>query len=345
MIEISTSQSVSEVVKNVDMNKTLLIMGKAATNNAINKIVYYSAVESVEAVYGDSDLTDAFRTAKEFGVPHVFLINVQHTYDYIEIANILRHYDFAYVVSTDIFFSDAFHDSTRNNRRVSYYQHFVERLSAFNRSVIVATDKHASLYEDIDAYLDEMIGLVNHFKSNMTGKMDGRSICFVANNLADFPFANVVLASMLCAGDLGEYPFQANLGEAVFDIDSFDVKENELVFFKNNHLSGTTVENLLNFNSKRGPEKIVTIDRIVKYVRRNLDLSRFKGKHLSPYQRLRVEKALVEYFDPLLNWILRSYDIKSIQFIREAAGVGIIVCEIDIWTINSTEKFSIIVEG
>ncbi|MED1125328.1 hypothetical protein [Bacillus atrophaeus] len=345
MIEVTSSENFNEIIKTVDMNQTLLLTGKAETNRDINKIVYYSTTEAARAAYGDSELTQAFVVAKSIGVPHIFLINVQNVYDYIEVANVLKHYDFAYVAPTNIFLGDAFFDASRNNQKVGFFHHILETMSSYNRSTLVATDNHASLYEDIDAYLDDMLNLTRQFKQGITGKMDGKNICFVANNLKDYPLANVVLASILCAGDLGIYPTYRKLGPAVFNIDSFDVGEQELAYFKNNHLTGTTIENLLNFNSKVEPEKIVTVDRIVKYVRRNLDLSRFKGRQMSAYQKLRIEKALVEYFDPLLNWILRSYEIKSIRFIKETIGSGIVLCDIDIWVINSTEKFSVIVEG
>jgi hypothetical protein len=344
MIDITSNQDLNDIIKTVDMNKTLLLMGRGETSRAINQIAYYSTTEAVRSAYGESELTDAFVSAKDIGVPHVFLINVQNTYDYIEIANVLRHYDFAYIVPLSIYFSDVFFDSTRDNKRVTYYQHLLEKMSFNNRSLLVATDRHASLYEDIDFYLDDMTALVRQFKNSMTGRMDGKNLCFVANNLQDHSLSSVTLASVLCVSDLGEYPLY-RFGFAVFDIDGFDIQEHELVYFKNNHLPGTTIENLLNFNSIVEPEKVVTIDRIAKYVRRNLDLSRFKGRRLSAYQKIRIENALIEFFDPLVNWILRAYEIKSIHFIKEMAGVGSVVCEIDIWAVDSTEKFSVVVEG
>lgn len=345
MIDIVASQEISEVIKTVDMNKTLLIMGKAETNHAVNQIMYYDTTETVRSLYGDSDLTDAFVLAKQLGVPHVFLINVQHVYDYIEIANVLRHYDFAYIASTDLFLSDGFYDANKGNRWTFYYHHFLERMSPYSNSIIVATDKHALLYEDIDAYLDEMTGIVASFKNRMDGTMDGKNICFVANHLSDYPFANIVLASIFCVSELDEYPSATGVGETIFDFDDYDIKEHEIVYFKNNHLTGTTIENLINFDRYVNPQKIITVDRIAKYVKRNLDLSRFKGKQMTPYQKLRIEKALVDYFDSMLNWILRAYEIKSIRFIKDTPGSGIIYCDIDIWTINSIEKFSIAVEG
>ncbi|PTY92888.1 hypothetical protein [Heyndrickxia sporothermodurans] len=345
MIDVMTNQSLTEVIKTVDMNQTLLLMGRGATNQAVNKIVYYTTIEAVTAAYGESELTEAFKIAKSFGVPHIFLINVKNTYDYIEIANVLRHYDFAYVAPASLYLGDAFFDATRNNKKVGYYHHFLEKLSSYNRSTFVVTDNHASLYEDMDAYLEEMKTIVTQFKNGMTANMNGKNLCFVSNNLENYQFANVVLASILCVTDLGLYPVTGNLGPVIFDIDAVDIGEHEMVYFKDNYLSGVTVENLLNFNSKVEPEKIVMIDRIAKYVRRNLDLSRFKGRNMTAYQKLRIEKALIDYFDPMVNWILRSYQIKNIRFVKDVPGAGVVLCDIDIWPVNSTERFSVVVEG
>ena len=345
MLDIINDQSLSEVIKRVDMNQTLLITGEGETNHAVNKIMYYDTIEAVNAAYGESDLSEAFRIAKQIGVPHAFLVNVKNNHDYIELVNVLKHYDFAYIAPINLYLGDAFFDATRNNKKIGYYHHFLEKLSSNTKSLFVATDNHASLYEDIDAYLEDMTSIIKSFKDGMTAKMDGRNLCFVANNLRNYPFANIILASVLCVTDLGMYPSFGNLGPVVFDIDGLDIGQYEMAYFKSNYLSGITVENLLNFNSKVEPEKIVMIDRIAKYIRRNLDLSRFKGKQMSAYQERRIEKALVEFFDPLINWIIRSYRINSIQFIKDVPGAGVVVCDIDIWPISSTEKFSVVVEG
>lgn len=346
MIDIAgNNQDLNEVIKAVDMNKALLITGKAKTNHAINKIMYYDTIEAVNSMYGESDLTEAFRLAKQIGAPHVFLVNVKNNHDYIELVNVLKHYDFAYIAPVNLYIGDAFYDATKNNKLTGYYHHFLEKLSTNSSSTFVATDNHASLYEDIDSYLEEMLSVTQGFKNRMTANMDGKNLCFVANNLRNYKFANVVLASTLCITDLGQYPTFHNLGPTVFDFDPPDVGLHEMAYFKSNYLSGVTVENLLNFNRKIEPEKIVMIDRIAKYVRRNLDLSRFKGKMMGAYQKLRIEKALTEFFDPLIGRILRAYQINSIQFIKDVPGAGVVICDIDIWPVNSMEKFTVVVEG
>lgn len=344
MIDITVNQNLTEILKTVDMNKTLLIMGNAETDHAINKIMYYDSEVIVEKAYGQCDLTEAYKLAKVIGAPHVFLANVKFPHDYIDIAEILKQYDFSYIVSTDLYFSDYFFDTLQNNRRVYYYKYLIEKLSPFNQSTIIATDKHAILYEDLDVFLDEMLGHIRSFKEHITPRMNGRNLVFVANNLEEHKFANVVLASILCASKPEEYPTYS-LGPAVFDIDAFDVKGLELAYFKNNHLTGTTVENLLNFNAFIQPEKIVTIDRIAKYISRNFDLSHYSGRQLTVHQKNLIERETKEYFDTLLNWIIRNYNVRSIDFIKEAPGVSSVVVKVDVWTVNSTEKITVVVEG
>jgi len=344
MIDIITNQNSEKVIKEVDRNSTLLIAGKGATNHAINQIVYYDLPETVYGHYGQCNLSDAFNLAKEIGAPHVFLANVKNPHDYIGLANTLRQYDFAYIVLTDIFFSDYFYDSTRNDKKVLYCQHLLEKTSSYNHSILMMTDKHASLYEDIDAYLKDMKSMIAEYKATASAKADGKNLCFVANNLRDHQLANVALASVLCAKDLSVYP-RHTYGPAIFYINDFDIDGQELIYFRSNHSVGTTVENLVNFNNKIEPEKIVTVDRIAKYVKRNIDLSYFKGQPLGAYQKLRVEKALKAFLDPLIDWILKDYAIKSIRLVKVSPGAGSIEVELDILPVNSIERFSVVVEG
>jgi hypothetical protein len=330
--------SESSIAQTVNKHKNMLIIGSGKTNYMLNKITYFDTHQAVLESYGESKLTSAFKIAKDFGVPNVFLMNVKRSYDLFDITATLKHNDFTYIVPVDLMMSDCYNDPYRNNQRISYCQYLLEDIGNFNDSTIIVTDKHASLYEDLDAFLDEMLGLSKTFNGSVSKSLQGQNLLFVANNLVNHQMANVVLASALCVCDLGEYP-QIDFGPAIFNIDTFDAP-GELAFFKNNIQVKTTVENLLNFH-QIGPEKIVTIDRIIKYIKREIDFSEFKGRPFSGYQKLRIEKKITAFLQSLKGYIIEDFFIESITPYQDAPGTVTVLNRFDIWPINSTEKCSV----
>lgn len=316
----------------------MLLIGAAQSNYMLGQIAYFETVRSAEKAYGQSALMDGFRLAKDFGVAHVFLLNIKNTYDYFEIATLLKHNDFAYIVPTDIFMSDYYDDTYRGNRKTSYFRYLLEEIGLSNQSTFIVTDKHASLYEDVDAFLTEMHALDARFASAMTAGMQGQNIIFVANNLIDYPLANVVAASALCTSELNEYP-ELEFGNAVFDIDPFDIR-GSFAYFKSHTLLRTSLENLLNYH-EIAPEKIVTIDRIIKFIKRELDFSEFKGRVYSGYQRLQIEKKLRSYLTALKNYVLEDFNIELVTPYRDSPATVTVLNRFDVWPINSIEKCTI----
>ena len=332
------NMSDANITKSINVHKNMLIIGSGKSNYMLKQVAYFDTSEAVLENYGDSKLTDAFKIAKGFGVENIFLMNIKNLHDYFDITSTLRQNDFAYIVPVDLMMSDGYSDLYRNNRYVTYFQYFLDEISTFNDSTIVVTDKHASLYEDLDAFIDEMISLATSFNSGVAKDTQGQNFIFVANNLVNYSMANVVLASALCVCDLDIYP-TLNFGPAVFNIDTFDVP-GDLVFFKNNVIAESTIENLLNFG-KVGPEKIVTIDRIIKYIKREIDFSEFKGKNFTGYQKLRIEQKLTKFLQSLKGYILDDFYIESVTAYKDEPGTVTVLNRFDIWPINSIEKCSI----
>lgn len=344
MIDILKGGNLSEILKTINKHKSILIIGPGEKNYQVNKIVYLDSPEVVNSLYGESELSEAFSVAKKAGAPYVFIMNVKRKEDYIEIADILKHYDFSYIVPVGTYLSDSFNDGANGGRKTSYVQYLLNRLSGHNFSTILATDNHASLYEDLDSFIEDMKDKLTDFKNSLPASTDKRNISFIANNLKKTKYANALLAGLLCHVGIGKYPSH-NYGEAIFDIDSFDIGEHEIGFFKNRTYGITTVENLLNLIDVVSPEKILTIDTIVKYIKRELDLSGFSGQPLNAYQQLRVERALEHFFESLKGDIIHSYEILFVRIVREGPGFGSIEAEIAILPANSLERFSVRLEG
>ncbi len=344
IIEIVNTEDLAKIHKKINKHNNILIIGEAKNNHNIKKVAYLDSTEYMKKKYGDSLLYRAFKTAKDMGAPHVFVMNVKNKIDYVDAINTLRHYDFSYIVPVGLLLSDFFYNKRENNKKYYYYEYFVKTMAKYNNSVFLATDKHASLYEDIDHFVDDMTGKLNNLKHKLTNVLgiSGRNICFVANNLEDYEYSSVVLASAICASDIDEYPSSDLFKKAVFNIDFLDVEEKELIYFKNNILTETTVENLLNF-SNRGPVKILTIDRIVRYIIRELDLSEFKGRLANSYQRLKAEKKIAEFLESKIDYIINDYTIDSVTLFKDRPGSGGVRTSFGIVPINSTEQVSVVI--
>jgi hypothetical protein len=329
--------------RDINRHRNILIIGRGANSYKINEVVYYNSPDIVEKLYGNSQLSDAFRLTKNIGVNDVFVVNAASMTDYIEIADLLKHYDFSYIVPIGINFSDSFFNPLLN-RQMTYAELYLESISGYANSSIMMTDKHASLYEDMDQYLDDMKAIIYKFK-NVAQKalMNGRNMCLVGNNLQDYEYANVVLASVLCTSSYDKYP-EFDFGPAVFDIDDFDLDNSELIYFKNNYLTYTSVENLKNFRIDHDAVKIVPIDIVIKYIERELDFSDIKGKAFTEYVRLKLNKKLDQFLRGIINIAIRDYSIQSIDFVKTSPSAGTIVNYFSILPINSTEVFDIAME-
>jgi hypothetical protein len=343
MINLKYNNNFQPFQAQVNKHKNMLIIAEGATNYKLNEIAYFDSKEVVEKQYGISKLSSAFNTAKRFGVQHIFVVNVRRQSDFIEIVDVLKQYDFAYIVPIGIKFSDTFYNQLLN-RQMTYAEFYLDSLGDYSRSTIIMTDSHASLYEDIDHYLDDMTDKIEIFK-NVAFKAlkNGRNLCMVANNLEKYEYANLVLASALCITDYNKYP-DYDFEKAVFDIDELDLHSEELIYFKNNKLVNTSIENLKNFRVESDAVKIVAIDAVIKYIERELDFSEYKGVLYSEFVRLKIYKMLGEFFRKITGVVIRDYAVESVDFRITQPGTGILINSFSILPINSTEKYDIMME-
>lgn len=324
----------------VSKHSSILILGKAATNYARKRIVYSESYSKVLKVFGESDLTNAFKVLKDLGAPYVFLMNCRYNYDYFDITETLKATDFSYVIPVSFLISDIF-DDPKTERRMSYVEYLLEQTANFNDSVFIVTDQPASLYEDVDAFIDDMNDKADEFFRLRRPPAVRENVIFVANNLVNYPMANVPLAAALCTTPVNTYPTAA-FGPAVFLLDRWEDIGN-WAYFQNHTVRPTTVENLLNFELTGNPLKIVFISRIAKMIKRELDFSNFVGKKYTEYRRISVKNKLEEYLDTLLNDVLYEYKINAVKPYKHAnEPLSIDIKNVfDIWPINCLEKVTI----
>lgn len=322
----------------VSKHTSILLLGKGATSSYMKQIVFGTNYQNVYETFGDSDLTTAYKHLSDLGCTSIFLMNLRYNSDYLTIAETLKQHDFAYIVPVSILISDKF-DDPATERKLSYIEYLLEYIGDTNESVFVVTDKHASAYEDIDAYLGAMNTLSDDIEYNIRIPAHGENLVFVANNLYNYEMANVPLVASFCTNDASVYP-SSDFGPAVFEIDEYEQVGN-YAYFRNHEVRPTTVENLLNYKLS-GPDKLVFVQRILKIIKRELDFYEFVGKQYTEYQRLAIQNKLQVYLSAMTGKYLCNFNIRSVTPYKDPEPMCIDVDSIfDVIPVNCLDKCTI----
>lgn len=340
MISLRTFQkgSSTSLISLINRADSLLIIGSADSDCLLNEFVSPSSLSEVQDVFGsESELTNAYTDAVNNGATNVFLMNCYKTTDYIDCIKYVSKYNFAFIVPVGINLSDKF-NSEEEKRELYIAEYYLSEFSKYTNSVLIFTDKHISLYEDLDSYLSDMKNKVMVFKDsiNYLANTCGRNLMLCMNMLDQCKSANVVLAAQLSKSKIGHYPSNIDL-KALYDIDSSDIDLAEIVYFKNNYLTNTSIENLNNFRTICDANKVAVIDRVIKYIERSLDTTFIIGKSYNQYTVMLLQDYLDSYFMKLMESSIKNYSIKDIRFIKNIARSGYFIVDIDILPINSLE--------
>lgn len=326
----------------VDKHSNMLIAGSGATRFGYKTIVYADDYETVLEEYGDSELVSAFKIAQDIGVEYIFLLNIFTRADLLSMTDELSQSDFTYIVPLNFYLLDTYRDSKDSTRSVYYAEHFLNTFGNLNETIMVVTEKHASLFEDQDEFIDYMNNATESFANNTQNKINGSSLICVANNLAAHNMAHVVLAAVLCTTDMSEYP-EYDFGEAVFLLDRHETIKS-WAYFQNHLLRNTTVENLLNFKIS-GIEKLVLEERIIRLIKRELSFDEFKGKLYTEYRRQQIQSALNNYLGGLNGYVLYDYNIISVTaYKNKGLATVTVVCKFRLWLINSIDAITLSVK-
>ncbi len=205
---------------------------------------------------------------------------------------------------------------------------------------MILTGNHASKYEDLDAFLDAETKRINNSEYRFKN-LKKHNLIYVANMLTNTLYANAVLATILAQTDYGEYPNSSLLEKPIFDIDYSDMLASRIVYFKDNKLTGETIENLVSFSDSY-ILRLVPVYKIIKYFyfhRANLD--KFVGKAYTEYRKLKIQEELYKFLDSLLDWIIYKYELISITTEQTEFGSVDIILRYDIWPKFTTEKYTI----
>lgn len=325
-----------------DPNHSLLILGQSDTRGAAI-VKRFNNYDEVAEYYGeDSTITKAYYDAKFIGVETIFTMAYNVYSDFTNIANVLSQNDFGYIAPVDIYISQDYNNPYRGNIRTSYLQYLLEQMPYGSNNIFVVTDKHASLYEDMDAFVNDMHDKIMTLKNYILGTANKRNLIYVDNNLKDYEWANVIVASLLAISDIPDYPEvpdEITIGKPIFTIAPIDIND-EQVYFANHTDNKVTVENLLNFDVK-GTLKPVVVDKIIRYMMRQFDFREFIGKPYNELRRVRIKTKLREYLEDWKGYILANYEIDSVsaEYDRKHPGTVRIICRYRVQPKNTIEWY------
>lgn len=331
-----------QVWRSVDKNKNILLIAPGRTDYKINEIMYFDSYDMVQYHYGESVLTEGFQTAQELGVPHIFVANVKSIVNLITMSGVLRQYDFTYIVPVGLKMSDSFQHLHRTGGPPTLYAHFIlEVMQAYNRSMIIMTDEHASLYEDIDHFLNRMRQIESAAHST---RVDTGKLVFVLNHLADYPYANLVTAAaMVGRADGSEYPVLP-AGRVLFSLDHHDIGRRSMVFFQENHNRAPTIENLVTLLPGQKPEKSLTTMAAIHQIHRSFNLDALAGRRFITNTANMIRRLMEEYLNSVTGTLIASYEIRDIRLVKENAGVGRVEIELLVKDIRTFEVCVVVLE-
>lgn len=338
------SSNSSHLAKSINTDDSILIIGKGSTDYGLNDIIKPSDLWEMNSLFGDSELTNAYTDAIRSGASNVFVMNCYKTTDFIDVIDFIKNYNFAYIVPIGINISDTFY-SAIYKKQMYFGEYYLKGLNNCINSLIIFTDEHADLYENIDNFLNDMHVKIDEFKEQCfyVLKDYGRNIAFCLNNLKNKSYANVVLAAKLSKAVIGNYPDEVSY-DAIFDIDEEDIYIDEIIYFKNNVHIDTTIENLKNFRTNLDANKIITIDVVIKHIERTLNTSFVLGKLYSQHIKMTLYDYIDLFFRKLMGISINNYAINGITFVPTDNLAGYIEVNIDIYPLNSLEKINTILE-
>lgn len=320
MIDVSFSSREEGSLNLVNSHNSLLIVGKGDSEYENVKIVYPKTLIEVENMFGiDSPLTLAYKEAKRAGAPEVYLCNCYKFTDYIDVLDLIAQNDFACVAPL-FDFSTTFINPLDNKE--TYLAELYSNALEESFTNLFFTDKHASLYEDIDHYLRTMRSINYKFKDIAFDRLsNGDNTCFVLNNLKDYKYGNVILAAIISKSSLRYYP-QEDLGEVVFDITNNDIFDHEFVYFAYDYLSKTTIENMQNYHEKPAPEKMLIISIIKNRINVALNYEDFSGKLINAHTKIELENYTNEVLNRFVGDLIDNYELLGIKYERSGAAAG-----------------------
>lgn len=326
-------------LKNILSMDSMIIIGRGNNEYNLNKVIKPKSNLHMTELYGKCELTNAYETAYILGARNIYVMNAYKTTDFIDCIKIIKQLNFSYIVPIGIKISDSFY-SSEYKKNIYFAEYYLNEIKFNSNSTIIFTDSHAELYENISDFVNDMHKKVMNFKlqSQYILDINGNNLLFCTNNIASTTYSNIVLAASLVTTIPGNYPKKI-MNKAIFDVDSNDIGQKEIIYFKSNYLTNTSIENLNNFRTLYDANKIVPINMVIKNIERTLDFSFVVGQFYNELIKVHITDYLNNVMKKMIKTNIRNFIIRNIEFIpNHQTKTGYILVQIDIYPKNSIDK-------
>lgn len=320
------------------LENSILFIGIGTNKYKLNEIIEVTEDFSVSEKYGETScFYKAWRIANKFEVTNIYILNLNTWEDIKEHASVLKDLNFDYICPLDLYLDDKYYDDIY--QKTLCYSQLILLLLHKTISTMIITGPHAVDFETLDDFIETEETRIDKTRIRLSN-LKRENIIYIANNLRNYCYANVVLASILTKTDYAEYPSSDKFGPAVFDIDQSDINS-RLVYFKNNYITGTTIENLVNFADDY-ILRLVPVYRIIKYFYfHKPDQDEFIGKAYTEYRKLKIKEKLENFLSELKGWIIYKYEILSVTDIQTELGTIDVILRFNIWPKFTTEVYKL----
>lgn len=295
------------------LENSLLIVAKGQDEYLNNDIKLVKSIEEAKHLYGEgSQLAQAYEEAVSVGNNfNIYLCNAFKYTDYIAVLKHISRKDFKYI--TPLFdINDKFKSSNGNSYYLAelYSNSFLD-----NVNQIILTGEHAEQFEDSQHFIDSMTTKINEFKINALNKIVfDTNLCFVANNLKDRKYANVILASLLLHGDYNKYPVGVS-NSAVFELRNSDFLDTECIFFSNSNSVKNAVvpRNLVNMKEENTYEKSILNNAARREIILRTDASEFEGSIYSNQTKISIENFMDKRIQESINHVIEDGELLAMD--------------------------------
>lgn len=346
MIKIQNPDNgIHKMFKEINQNNSLLIIGPVRNRNREGDILYFESIHEVVSAYNTEEgpLIKAFEEAKRCGAEHIFLANANEFNTYLKIFRIASEHDFAFIAPIEIRNIDYFIDPRIEHRREVPFAYYLNELSQNNSSIVLTTSLHASLFNDLDHFLDDLFFEYEFLQRKKHGALHLEKFCYVANNLIDFDYANVAIASVISSYE-GQYP-DYDFGDTVYPVDALEIMNKHIVYFDTHPDQNTTVENLINFVDPATPITSIMTLRAVHYIKRSLDLSVYVGRPFSNSLKVIIHDNIKEFLNSIKGHIIQDFGRINVRLLRNDRPAGKIEVSMEITDLHTANSCTVVIGG
>lgn len=332
----------------------ILLLGKADTYEERCNVINPRGIYNAAMLYGaESELYKAYSQCFSItGEYNIFTVNCRSYGDYLNVMDLVLHYNFSYVVPTGLKIEDTFFNdkSGKYEYYIDYFMYLIENCQSL--TTVIMTSNHAKDYDNIDNFMEHNDNILDEYYKHTAKDNDnyilyqknGSDIIFVINNLLDVQYANVVLAAQLSIENYTTYPTEIDY-ETYYDIDRSDAKDKSYAYHKYNYLTNkSSIDNLVNMRLYEDVYKNALIDTMIKSVFRKLDFDEYRGKLYNAYIKLQIQRNAKSVLDDLKGIYFKNYEIKNVGFVKTNETSGYIYIELLIMPYGFMEYINVVME-